>query len=134
VIALYYLAPDGKELAEQWLEKTAESWPGNGREFLLDLQGRAMVLGALGRTSFESDWLTRRQLERLDFGLAHAAPLEAEPLETFESWFEEIGRFGVAARLAIPRLKELSKGQSPIVRMWAVEALERIAPPASKPQ
>ncbi len=126
VVALYHLAPDGKELAERWLQKPLEDWTGWG--FGIGLPGRTMVRGAIGRTSFESDWLTRRRLEGLDIALAHSDPLESEPLEHFEWWFEEIGRFGVAGRLAIPRLREFCKRPSPFVRMWANEALERIMP------
>ena len=33
-----------------------------------------MVLGAMGR-NFESDWVTRLYLERLDFRLSHSLPL-----------------------------------------------------------
>ncbi len=128
VIALYQLAPDSRQVAERWLlHESPVIW--KDRRLLSELEGRAMVLGAIGRTSFESDWVTRRHLEQLDFELSHAPPLETEPLESFEWWFEEIGRLGVAARMAVPRLKELRNNPSPFVRMWAAEAFERIAPP-----
>jgi HEAT repeat protein len=129
IIALYQLAPDGLQEAERWLlEESPDCW--KDRRLLAELEGRAMVLGATGRTSFESDWVTRRHLEQLDFMVSHGPPLETEPLESFEWWFEGIGRLGVAGRLGIPRLKEASNSPSPFVRMWAAEALGRIAPPA----
>jgi hypothetical protein len=87
-----------------------------------------MVLNTLGRTSFESDWVTRLYLDRLDFRLTHSLPFETAPLEQFESWFEEIGRLGTAARLAMPRLNGLRNDPSPFVRLWASEALGRITP------
>ena len=124
IIALYRLAPDGREIAERWLQKPIV-WS-NAPRLFADLRARAMVLGAMGRTSFESDWVTRLYLDRLDFRLSHSLPFETAPLEQFESWFEEIGRLGTAARLAIPRLKELRDDPSPFVRLWAAEALERI--------
>jgi HEAT repeat protein len=128
VIALYQLAPDGRQLAERWLEKPVET--SQARALVLELEARAMVLGAMGRTSFESDWVTRRLLVGLDLELAQPTLLLApEPLDYCESWFEEIGRLGVAGRLAIPRLKEMRNSPSPFVRMWAAEALGRITPP-----
>ena len=72
VIALYHLAPDGKQLAERWLQKPVKSWDGRVSPF--ELEGRAIVLGAMGRTSFECDWLARHYLEGLDWNLAHSAP------------------------------------------------------------
>jgi HEAT repeat protein len=126
IIALYRLAPDGRQIAERWLQKPIE-WS-NAQRWFADLRARAMVLGAMGRTSFESDWVTRLYLDRLDFRLSHSLPFETAPLEQFESWFEEIGRLGTAARPAIPRLKGLGNDPSPFVRLWAAEALERITP------
>ena len=127
VVALDQLAPDGRQLAEGWLEKPVET--SQARSLVLELEARAMVLGAMGRTSFESDWVTRSLLARLDLELAQPTLLlETEPLEYCEAWFEEIGRLRVAGRLAIPRLKVMGDSPSPIVRMWAAEALERIAP------
>ncbi len=126
IIALYQLAPGGRQIAERWLQKPIE-WS-NTRRLFADLRARAMVLGAMGRTSFESDWVTRLYLDRLDFRLSHSLPFETAPLEQYESWFEEIGRLGTAARLAIPRLKGLGNDPSPFVRLWASEVLERITP------
>jgi hypothetical protein len=44
---------------------------------------------------------------------------------------ETLARFGVAGRLAIPRLREFQKHANPWVRMSATEALLRIAPRTS---
>jgi len=128
LIALYRLAPDGKALAERWLEQRAIVRVGRAREMEFALEGRAMVLGAMGRTSVESDWLTRRWLESMDAMIAFGHPIDGDPADDQESWFEKIGRFGVAGRLAIPRLNEFRKYPNPWVRMWAAEALERIVP------
>ena len=88
-----------------------------------------MVLGAMGRTRFESDWLTRHYLERLEWNFAHSDPRRGGALKYLESWLDTFGRLGIAGRLAIPRLKELSTYPNPFVRLWAAEALERVAPP-----
>jgi HEAT repeat protein len=128
VIALYRLAPDGKELAERWLQDSIGSWKDQGLCF--DLKGRVMLLGTMGRTSLECDWVTRRYLDSLDSRLTSSNPRSGNFVERMEEWFELFGRLGVAGRLAIPRLKELQNNPSPFVRMWAAEALERIVPPA----
>jgi HEAT repeat protein len=128
VVALYQLAPDGKELAERWLAKPYIA-RGDLRNWF-GLEGRVMVLGAMGRATFEGDWLIRRYLERLDDRLAHVHPSDGDPLKNGEWLLEPLGRFGVAGRLAIPRLKELCGYPDPFVRMWAAEALERIMPPS----
>ena len=81
----------------------------------------------MGRTSFECDWVTRARLESLDYA-AHARHPRTETRSSIASGGSRIGRLGTAARLAIPRLKELRNYPSPFVRMWAAEALERIVP------
>ncbi len=127
VIALYQLAPDGKDIAERWLENHPaddRAWRG----IHLGMEGRAMILGAMGRTSFETDWMTRRYLERINRLLAVFDPRDDDDHAVIEEWFETIGTFGTAARLAIPRLNEFRKHRNPWVRLWAAEALERIAP------
>jgi len=121
--ALYQLAPDGKELAEKWLERSPGDWFGPD-----EVVGRALVLGVMGRTSIEGDWLTRRDLERLDLLFAHRDPRSGDPGMPFGEWFEHLTRFGVGSRLAIPRLNEFRKHPNPWVRMWASEALKRIMP------
>jgi HEAT repeat protein len=122
-IALYRLAPDGKEIAERWLE-TPMSYVSHQIAYL-GLEGRAKVLGAMGRVSFETDWLTRRYLERIDQMLA-LDPNEDYEHEFLQESIETLGSFGTAGRLAIPRLNEFRKHPNPWVRMWAAEALERI--------
>jgi HEAT repeat protein len=126
VIALYDLAPDGRAIAERWLAKPVPFWTVSVLH--RELESRAVVLGAMGRTNFESDWVTRRYLDQLDWILAHSDPRRGAPYKHFESWLETFSRLGVAGRLAIPRLKGLRDHPSPFVRMWAAETLERITP------
>jgi HEAT repeat protein len=126
VVALDGLAPDGKELAERWLATPRVAR--RDRRMQFGLEDRVMVLGSMGRTSFEGDWLTRRYLERLDDRLAHGHPNDRDPFEHGEWLLESFGRLGAAGRLAIPRLKELREHHDPFVRMWASEALKRISP------
>jgi HEAT repeat protein len=125
-IALYQTAPDGKELAERWLRKPVRARESRG--LLRELEDRAMVLGAMGRASLESDWVVRHYLDQLDWMLAHSDPGGGGPYKYLESWLEIFGRFGTAGRPAIPRLKELCNHPSPFARMWAPEALEQITP------
>ncbi len=128
--ALYQLAPDGKELAEKWLEKLPGYWVvGQGRlsaRHMPDVVGgRALVLGVMGRTSVEGDCVTRSDLERLDRIVAEADRRDWDPPMHVAEWFENLGRFGVGGRLAIPRLNEFRRHPNPWVRMWATEALRR---------
>jgi HEAT repeat protein len=120
VIALFHLAPDGKKLAEKWVETPDIS------------QRQAYVLGAMGRTSVEADALTRIWLERLDRALA-GVESEADDTLYVEGYFEILGQFGTAGRLAIPRLNELGKHRNSWIRQWAEETLARIRPPARYP-
>jgi hypothetical protein len=129
--ALYRLAPDGKELAEKWLDT-----PLKGRvtpRMRQSVQARALLMGVMGRTSVEADDLIRADLERLDAMFAPADHEADDPPMPVGYWFERLGRFGVGGRLAIPRLREFEKHPSPWVRMWATEALERITPRAKSP-
>jgi hypothetical protein len=80
----------------------------------------------MGRTSLETDWITRRYLERMDSMFGSIDPREEESIELIEDWLETLSSFGTAGRLAIPRLNGLRKHPNPWVRMWATEALERI--------
>jgi hypothetical protein len=91
---------------------------------------RAMLLGVMGRPSVEADWLTRDDLQRLDSMFARADPRDSKPQIPDGEWFESLGRIGGGGRVAIPRLRDYLKHPSPWVRMWAAEALERIAPRA----
>ena len=95
------------------------------------VEGRALVLGVMGRTSVEADNLIRSDLRRLDSIFADAYPPHWEPLPMHVAeWFERLGRFGVGGRLAIPQLREFQKHSDPFVRMWATEALTRVSPKA----
>jgi HEAT repeat protein len=123
LIALYQLDPAGKELAESWLQNQVVPRH-QGTDY--SLKTRAILLGAMGRTSLETDWITRRYLERMDSMFGSIDPREEESIELIEDWLETLGSFGTAGRLAIPRLNELRKHPNPWVRMWATEALERI--------
>jgi HEAT repeat protein len=125
--ALYRLAPDGKELAEKWLDtpvKRSSTWT---REPLL---GRAMLMGVMGRTSVEADYLTRGTLSSINRLFASAGPEADDPPMPVAEWFERLGEFGVGGHKAIPRLREFQKHPSPWVRVWATEALEQITPKA----
>jgi HEAT repeat protein len=130
VVALYQLAPDGKDIAERWLEKPMSDRI--GPRMRRELECRALVLGAMGRTSIEGDGLIRHDLEWIDWLIANLDPRNRDQIEYLETWIEHLGCFGKGARLAIPRLNEFRKHPDPWVQMWAEEALERIvkAPPA----
>jgi HEAT repeat protein len=138
VALLCRLDPDGKAFAEKRLEKP---WVAHGDEsptppftrFTVYLvEDRAVVLGAMGRTSVEGDCLTRHNLKRLDHIFEPNELMPGElPIDAglgTESWFEDLGRLGVGGRLAIPRLIEFRKHPNPFVRMWASEALAQILP------
>lgn len=117
MVALYQLSPGGKEFADRWLEKTD-----------LNLEGRAMLLGAMGQTSREADALIRGDLEYLDWVVEGA---DREGYDLFPEWvIERLGRFGVGGWLAVPRLNQLRKHRDPWIRQWAGEALVRINPTA----
>jgi HEAT repeat protein len=126
MVALYRLAPEGKDLAEAWLAKPMTVR--TERDLLNTLQNRALVVGAMGRASVEADWWTKSYLGWLTWAIQDENPRANEQIESYESWFEDIGRLKSAGRLAIPRLNELHKHKSPFVRMWATEALEQIKP------
>ena len=125
-IALSRLTPDGKALAEKWLA-TEASYP---RQWHSDhrMDDRAKVMAALGQTSVEADWLTRRCLEMNGLNTISFQEVDYDSIRYFEWIFQELGDLGVGARLAVPRLKELGKAPHPWIRMWAHEALERIEP------
>jgi HEAT repeat protein len=91
------------------------------------LKDRSSVLGAMGRTSVEGDCLTRRYLVPIIRMAASFAPDDFFSFDFLEEWFEVLGRLGVGARLAIPRLREFRDHHNPWVRMWATEALKKIS-------
>ncbi len=118
VIALFQLAPDGKEIAESWLKDSVGVGAG---------EYRAMVLGAMGQVSFETDCLTRHTLRHIDWMPGCDDPRDENWIGFLEGWLEGIGAFRSAGRLAIPRLEDIRKHhRNPWVRMWATEALEQI--------
>jgi HEAT repeat protein len=133
IAAISQVAPDGKQLAAKWLAKPPSGrvgWqksPFSHPPPLHEVEGRALVLGVMGRTSVEGDGLTRSVLERLDWLFAQADPRAGEPPMQLEEWFELLGRLGVGGRLAIPRLNEFRAHPNPWVRMWATDALSRIS-------
>jgi HEAT repeat protein len=128
LVALNRLAPDEKSLAEDWLKK--HFVPAKFGEMYLTWSDLAMVLGAMGRTSFETDWQIRRYIDALDSQFAEVSELRGRDVPMFmEEWFEKLGRCGPAARAAIPRLNKYLSHPSPFVRLWASEALQKIAPP-----
>jgi HEAT repeat protein len=116
-VALLLVDPNGKELVEKYVTQFPSA------------QSRALVLGAMGKTCLEADVRTRDQLEILNFNLSGSESGNRfgdyrQPV--IEDWIELIGRSGAGARLAIPRLKELSKDRNPWIRQSAADALARI--------
>jgi HEAT repeat protein len=133
LVALYQLDPASKALAERWLEEPSVS-DRDGRYIERELEARAIVLGALGRTSPQTDWWTSMRLKHLDTALSDDDLHRTDPDINVEEWFEALAAFGTAARSAVPRLNELRKHPSPWVRVWATEALEHIMPSAPSAQ
>ncbi len=138
LVALIRLDPTAKSLAESWLVTHAGSDQVRREVDLAKCTGdRAMVLGALGRTSVETDWLARHILDGIDFELARydsaigyvPAAREGNPSVNIEYWFETLGRYGPAARAALPRLKKYLDHPSPFIRLWASEAISKISTP-----
>jgi HEAT repeat protein len=127
--ALYRLAPDGKELAETWLnaplKQRSVSW------MMQCAEARAMLKGSMGRTSVEADYLTRNILLALDRIFAGASLEDDDPPMPVEGWFARLGQYAVGGRQAIPRLREFQNHASPWVRMWATEALMQITAKAT---
>jgi HEAT repeat protein len=130
VIALYQLAPDGKAIAQQGLEKMMI----NHVDLAMSraVMDRAVVFGAMGQSSVEGDYLTRLFLEQIDTIIANTYPIGDYGIADLERWFETIGHLGASGRLAVPRLNDFRKNhRNPWVRLWAAEALERIVKPPS---
>lgn len=125
VVALLRLDPEDQELADRWLANFRVVDQGPADTFRLQLRG--LVIGALGRTSRETDWLTLDYLRQVDSAFTEADVLDLPPAFTPEYWFEALGRLGPAARLALPRLAELRQHENAWVRLWATEAEQRIA-------
>ena len=125
LFALYRLAPDGKRLAEKWLAKSGRN--ANGSTSALEPKDRVALLGLMGQTSVEGDWWTRCQLVVLEHALSHDDNRDSSIFTRVdERYFEAIGREGAAARLAVPRLKQLLAHPCPWIRLWAREALDDI--------
>jgi HEAT repeat protein len=117
VIALFHLAPDGKGLAEKWVEKSVAP------------VRRAFVLGAMGKRSLEGELIARRWLEDLN-GVLEQGERESSETLFVEGYFERLSDLGVGAEPAVPRLNELCNHRNPWIRQWAGEALRRIMPAA----
>lgn len=132
LVALHQLDPNGKALAAKWLEQ--HSGPDRfGGQMYLNRHGRALLLGALGRTSTETDWLAQRYMDRLDAQFANAEPPDDDVPMFMDDWFESLGRCGASARVALPRLNKYLNHPSPFVRLWAAEAIAKIRSPAREP-
>src|SRR5262249_55819961 len=126
MIALSRLAPDGKAIAKRWLETSiGDATPG---WIPYELESRARVIGAMSRTSFESDCFTQDHLVHIHEMIAGLYPIGDEEVAVLEEWFERLGRLRTAGRLAVPRLNEWRKHPNCWIRLWASEALEQIAP------
>jgi HEAT repeat protein len=129
VIALYQLDPAGRALAEKWVQSPRDP---SELDSLSYLGRREIVLGAMGRTSLEADILTKRRLKWLQYNLAaDSEEGDWEPPTYIEQNLEAIGRLGAGARLAIPRLEDLSRHRNAWVRLWASETLEKVRPAKS---
>jgi HEAT repeat protein len=114
VIALLSLAPDGKEVAEKWVQSSRSP------------ERRACVVAALGRTSLEGDAVTRMWLESVDDLVDGLDDRSEFHIRSMELYFERLGLLGVGGRVAAPRLNGLKRHANPWVRQWAGEALARI--------
>ncbi|MGP0065870.1 MAG: hypothetical protein ACLQGP_19985 [Isosphaeraceae bacterium] len=66
-----------------------------------------------GNCCFEGDFLTRHFLEGIEWRIANAYPGERYEIDFLEGWIEDLGRLGIGARLAIPRLNEFRKHPNP---------------------
>jgi HEAT repeat protein len=128
VATLVRLAPDGRKIGEEWL---AKSIPGvrNPQSVRVSADGRALILGALGRSSLEADWVARRWVDGLHSMLASLGPLDGDASTVLEGWLQPIARLGPAGRVAIPLLNELRENANPLIRLWADETLREIEPP-----
>ena len=120
VIALFHLAPDGKDLAEAWAEQSASP------------ERKAVVLGAMGRKSLEGELIGRIWLEYLN-GVLSRREREGDDTLFVEEYFERLARLGVGAGVAVPRLKELLQHRNPWIRQWAGETLGKITKTDTRP-
>jgi hypothetical protein len=82
LIALYQLDPAGQELAENWLRRQEVA---HHQIMEFRLKARTMLVGAMGRTSFETDWVTQRFLERMDSSLG-SVPLNHGTIKTSRAY------------------------------------------------
>ena len=110
LVALCQLAPDGKELAEQWLAKwrnpTAKRYGFPGW-----YKGYAMVMGAMGRTSFETDCMVRARADDMDWALLRRDPIQGNGTQYLEGWLES---FSCCGARRTPRSRE--SWSTPIIR------------------
>jgi hypothetical protein len=116
---------------ENWLKAPFDA---DAYWFFPQIERRAIVLGAMGRTSVEGDVATRVLLAQSEPLRATVGPRDEET-DHLERWFEAIARLGFGARLAIPRLEVYRRHTNPWVRMWAGDALAKIdrkAQPSAK--
>lgn len=119
VVALVQLSPDAKSIAENRLERS-------------DYERVWMnLMGAMGRTNFEADSITRRSLEILNL-VVSTVKYEGDDTRNVEGYFEAIADYGVAGRAAIARMNELRRHRNPWIRLWARETLGRIDPEAHR--
>jgi HEAT repeat protein len=130
LLALHRIEPDNKEWLdrlEQWLARPQRSI--SNFHYVESLRYKARILGALGRSSLETDGVVRETLQWLDSMLIASTDLTGEFLpEYFESCIEALGTYGAAGREAIPRLNEYRVHRNPWIRLWATEALRQITP------
>jgi hypothetical protein len=90
---------------------------------------KTKILGALGRSSVESDQLLRNTLKSMEVIFPETGdPRDEGPPEYLESWIESLGTYGAAGREAIPRLNAYRVHRDPWIRLWATEALRQITP------
>ena len=77
--------------------------------------------------------MTRMWLESVDDIIQNLDDRSEFHIRFAELYFERLGRLGVGARLAAPRLNGLSRHRNPWVRQWVGEALAKITKSDSNP-
>ncbi len=131
LLALHRIEPDNKDWLDRLEKGLSRSSRGSMPEWIYfnGLRYQARILGALGRSSAETDGLVHAFLKQLDaMSPVSSDPRDSVDPEFFESWIESLGDFGPAAREAIPRLTEYRRHRDPWVRLWATEVLRQITP------
>jgi HEAT repeat protein len=118
--SLLRLDPSGRELAARRLAAIGQ------RRYYGEVEQRAMLLSAMGRPNMEADALVRKDLADLDEDMRNRIRGHFQA----DSWWADtivaLARFGPGSRLAIPRLRELTRSGDAVIRMWAEEALDGI--------